>query len=545
MAVITGKILDNGGAVFNVRNPDFGATGNGTTDDTAAIQAAVNAASAAGGGVVFFPAGTYLATSVNVMPGVTLEGYGARVRRPDGTPGRYTRMFTTQNHPWVSDVDSPPLVFRGLVLDGNRQNQGAYTANELEHAHLIFLMGDEHRTSTVNGQATVVNAPRKGRLRAVVEDCIFLDSPGDGLSVYTGVQVQVSNCSAVDCFRGGLVFTGGHTVAQIDNFVGKGDTHPSGLQFETDGAGHASSVVTDVVVNGVRIDGDFDCAFGEGSTFVGSGIVCHQPGFYLYAPGSRVRISNSLFAVGAANGVSNRIVHPGDTTFADCRFVLSEAMEPAEGERALAALDVAWNISGTGVTGQRLRLTDCVFDTDASVEAADTLYAVRTTPDGVGGDNRLYVDGGEVSAAYDYGLYMSQGGTWSVRGMTIAAQTGIFWSAPGGYSADITVDAVVTRGTTSMHINTGSSDNVLTLRNVEADEAQSRLTSTYSIANRYRGGRVIWVDSSPEGRLEGLLGDRARLKQPVPGAAYEWVCVTSGFASNGTVVWKAIATVAA
>lgn len=42
---------------------DFGAVGNGSTDDTAAIQAAVNAVyNATGGGAVLFPAGTYKLT---------------------------------------------------------------------------------------------------------------------------------------------------------------------------------------------------------------------------------------------------------------------------------------------------------------------------------------------------------------------------------------------------------------------------------------------------------------------------------------------------
>tara|TARA_R110000868_G_scaffold32696_1_gene119071 strand:- start:242 stop:1897 length:1656 start_codon:yes stop_codon:yes gene_type:complete len=45
------------GAVFNVL--DFGATGDGVTNDQAACQAAINAAVAAGGGAVYFPAGTY------------------------------------------------------------------------------------------------------------------------------------------------------------------------------------------------------------------------------------------------------------------------------------------------------------------------------------------------------------------------------------------------------------------------------------------------------------------------------------------------------
>lgn len=57
---IKSLIEDYGGQVFNVRA--YGATGNGTTDDTAAIQAANDAAEAVHG-LLFFPAGTYLITS--------------------------------------------------------------------------------------------------------------------------------------------------------------------------------------------------------------------------------------------------------------------------------------------------------------------------------------------------------------------------------------------------------------------------------------------------------------------------------------------------
>jgi hypothetical protein len=45
------------GEVFNIK--DFGATGDGTTDDGPAIQAALNASNAAGGGVVYIPPGRY------------------------------------------------------------------------------------------------------------------------------------------------------------------------------------------------------------------------------------------------------------------------------------------------------------------------------------------------------------------------------------------------------------------------------------------------------------------------------------------------------
>ena len=54
---------------FNVR--DYGATGDGVTDDTVAIQATIDAANTAGGGVIYFPAGIYII-------GGALQDTGAR-----------------------------------------------------------------------------------------------------------------------------------------------------------------------------------------------------------------------------------------------------------------------------------------------------------------------------------------------------------------------------------------------------------------------------------------------------------------------------------
>jgi parallel beta-helix repeat protein len=68
----------SGANVFSV--VDYGATGNGSTDDRAAIQAAVDAANTAGGGVVYFPIGSYAVTSgtvtVSSTAGITLRGAG-------------------------------------------------------------------------------------------------------------------------------------------------------------------------------------------------------------------------------------------------------------------------------------------------------------------------------------------------------------------------------------------------------------------------------------------------------------------------------------
>ena len=47
---------------------DYGATGDGTTNDTAAIQAAINAALGSASGTLWLPKGTYAVTSINIYP---------------------------------------------------------------------------------------------------------------------------------------------------------------------------------------------------------------------------------------------------------------------------------------------------------------------------------------------------------------------------------------------------------------------------------------------------------------------------------------------
>lgn len=93
-------LYDKGSMVFNVRA--YGATGNGSTDDTAAIQSAVDAAHTAGGGTVWFPNGTYKlvtnpiklysGTTPNIVAysNITLAGAGS-----SGTGGSILTQTTT------------------------------------------------------------------------------------------------------------------------------------------------------------------------------------------------------------------------------------------------------------------------------------------------------------------------------------------------------------------------------------------------------------------------------------------------------------------
>src|SRR5690348_15296004 len=60
----------HGAVVFNVRA--MGATGDGKMVDTPAINKTIDAAASAGGGAVFFPAGTYLCYSIQLKSNVAL-----------------------------------------------------------------------------------------------------------------------------------------------------------------------------------------------------------------------------------------------------------------------------------------------------------------------------------------------------------------------------------------------------------------------------------------------------------------------------------------
>lgn len=80
---------------------DFGAVGNGVANDAAAIQAAIDAAFAAGGGTVHVPAGTYIcgSTVVNIKSNVTLrgDGYNSSILQWSGT-GDGLRFNGNINH---------------------------------------------------------------------------------------------------------------------------------------------------------------------------------------------------------------------------------------------------------------------------------------------------------------------------------------------------------------------------------------------------------------------------------------------------------------
>lgn len=94
----------------NVKDPAYGATGNGTTDDTAAIQAALNAAT----GPVVFPRGTYKLTAKLTVPSDNLLLVGDRA----------TISCPANGDQAVYGTGRAGVTVRGLTFAGSSGNLG-------------------------------------------------------------------------------------------------------------------------------------------------------------------------------------------------------------------------------------------------------------------------------------------------------------------------------------------------------------------------------------------------------------------------------------
>ncbi len=128
--------------VFDVR--DYGATGDGATDDTAAIQSAINAAHSAGGGTVLFPTTTssiYLISAplvyypdISYVGGGYGMGFTPIVRQASGAnigAGSTSALFVP--NAWYNNTGyaDAPARFFNLEIDGNSANNAGSIASNL------------------------------------------------------------------------------------------------------------------------------------------------------------------------------------------------------------------------------------------------------------------------------------------------------------------------------------------------------------------------------------------------------------------------------
>ena len=128
--------------VYNVRDPRFGATGNGSADDTAAIQAAWIAAVGSGSGVVYIPSGNYKTSST---VGGNLNGSGVTIWADPGAviyyygSGDCIRMYDSSDYTGWRGSDWRSGIFGFLSIDGS--NSSASVASAGVHAGDILGLG--------------------------------------------------------------------------------------------------------------------------------------------------------------------------------------------------------------------------------------------------------------------------------------------------------------------------------------------------------------------------------------------------------------------
>lgn len=134
----------------------YGAKGNGVADDTAAIQAALTAATDAGGGIVYIPPGSYLTTTaLNIGANTQVRGAGLASKITQAT------------------ADSP-------VLQANTVNK--VTVRDL------WLVGGNVNTRT-NNRAVHLNAVTDGLISNVRAESCY-----KSISVFSSNNVTVENC---------------------------------------------------------------------------------------------------------------------------------------------------------------------------------------------------------------------------------------------------------------------------------------------------------------------------------------------------------------
>lgn len=207
---------------------DFGAVGDGVTDDTNAIQAALNYANAIGGATIVFPAGVYFTANssptLRVRGNVRMVGAGMDVsvlRRNDSAQTSRSDMFVSTDADPAGNVVIEDLGFEADWGDGGDFTQrsqlielavtGRFSANRCRFAKSRYM-------------ALVV----RNATHASVTNCVFHRTVADGCRITASDNVTVANnffdsinddaiaIHAVDAeaspVQGGVVVTGNRIV---------------------------------------------------------------------------------------------------------------------------------------------------------------------------------------------------------------------------------------------------------------------------------------------------------------------------------------------
>lgn len=125
LSLIEALALVPRGLVFNVK--DYGAAGDGARDDTLEIQAAINAAHASSGGIVYVPPGTYNSSSLTLYSSVRMMGAGIGLTKLKQKPSTNSDFIVSTGFSGLTGGGTAAGIvdaaLEGLEIDGNASGQ--------------------------------------------------------------------------------------------------------------------------------------------------------------------------------------------------------------------------------------------------------------------------------------------------------------------------------------------------------------------------------------------------------------------------------------
>lgn len=160
--------------ILNATEAPYNATGDGVTNDTSAIQAAMTAAAAAGK-VCYLPPGLYRVGRLEVPHGLIMQG---------AHPGGYGVSLTDQNQTRL-----------GLIAGTN--DHMLHGAAGVAHVRLSHLHFDGNKNNNTSGNIIHLDDVNPGEeVQWHIRDC-FIDAAA-GYGIYVGARrraVQISDCT--------------------------------------------------------------------------------------------------------------------------------------------------------------------------------------------------------------------------------------------------------------------------------------------------------------------------------------------------------------
>lgn len=194
ITISNGKVIKDS-LVFNVK--DHGALGNGSTDDTAAIQATINLAGT-NGGIVFLPPGTYnISASLTLANNIVFAGAGQGAT--------FIQQNSTTSHALVA-ADASTIKIQDMRINGPSSGTGMGIRMTLSlNTSIPYVAIEDVMVNGFGSDGINMAVPLACRFtRVVTRNCGGYGFNLLGVNFPTAGAVSFKSCYAFNCTTGGF-----------------------------------------------------------------------------------------------------------------------------------------------------------------------------------------------------------------------------------------------------------------------------------------------------------------------------------------------------